>query len=382
MYILFEFASLRIAKNLIKVSRLSESLAIFEEKDKFNTPAPQLMELVLALNACNLIQTMKEDFISREIDPTDGEDIVEDYVIENLRLQSAIPVRDGAERMDRCLEILKIAEMLQAHWLREEEGKGPGPRYHCVKDVLRRLGGEKNLILHDRLFEFVYLQHDHFIRYFKTLLEPMGSDEKAQPPSSQSPAPPPSFNLPTLEELGREPPLNLEPLVSEEETPPKASEPSNPPSDLPPLEELGREPPLNLKPAIPEEETPPQVPEPLAPLPDSPPLEELSQEPPLNLEPVVLDAETPPQVPEPSAPTPDSPPVEEIGQELSLNLEPVGPDEETPLPGPEFAPPPAADSPRVVPYLNAWASLDATTPSPGLPAMDDLGQEPSTPLEN
>ena len=85
-----------------------------------------------------------------------------------------------------------LAEKYKVHWMEErEETGGPGPRYYCVKDLLRRLGNEKNYELHDALFEFVYLQHKHFIHYFNVLLDPVdAASPPAEGPKPVADAPP------------------------------------------------------------------------------------------------------------------------------------------------------------------------------------------------
>ncbi|HVZ81135.1 MAG TPA: hypothetical protein VHE12_10145 [bacterium] len=182
MFSLFEGASLKIAKNLIKVTGVQQTLAVIQAKNLAAVGAPELLEQILALNACNLFQTLKEDFVERQIDAEDRQDIVDDYIVENLRLQTVIPYRDGGHLMDLCLKVQDLSEKYKVHWMEEqEESGGPGPRYYCVKDLLRRLGNEKNYELHDTLFEFVYLQHKHFIHYFKTLLEPIDAMEPRTP---------------------------------------------------------------------------------------------------------------------------------------------------------------------------------------------------------
>jgi len=190
MFSLFEGASLKIAKNLIKVTGVQESIVLFQEKNLSNVGREELFVQVLALNACNLFQTMKEDFIDKEIDAEDRQDIVDDYVVENLRLQNSIKLNDGAEIMEKCQVILGLSDKFRIHWMAEEDQNGPGPRYYCVKDILRKLGNEKNYELHDALFEFVYLQHKHFIHYFHVLLEPLSAPpvpdlEKPPAPSSE-----------------------------------------------------------------------------------------------------------------------------------------------------------------------------------------------------
>lgn len=187
MYSFFDGASLKVAKNLIHTTGVRESLALFMEKNIPNTASEELLKIVLALNACNLNQTMKEEFVERAIGPLDRQDIVDDYVVEILREQDWIAIQDGAERMDKGLEILDMAEKLQIHWINEDDTNGPGPRYYCVKDVLRRLGNDRNFELHDALFEFIYLQHKQFIDYFRQLLEPApAKDENREIPGERN----------------------------------------------------------------------------------------------------------------------------------------------------------------------------------------------------
>lgn len=197
MYILFAGASLKIAKNLIQVTGIQETLKLFREKNVSNVGIEELLLQVLALNACNLVQTMQEDFINTEIDSEDQQDIADDYVIENLRMLGLINVRDGADLMAKCQDILEIAEKLRAYWTGKDDPKeGPGPHYYCVKDVLRRLGNDKNVQLHEALLGFVNTQQKHFIYYFKTLLDPIeptvfDKDQPAALPESKPFSSPP-----------------------------------------------------------------------------------------------------------------------------------------------------------------------------------------------
>lgn len=190
MFSFFEGASLKIANNLIQVTHMKESLEIFISKDVSTTGYAELLKLVLALNTCNLVQTMKEEFIDKEIGAEDRQDIADDYVYESLQIQEWIKFADGAEHMDKCLAILDISENLGAHWVTNEDSMSPGPRYNCVKDVLRRLGNEKNHALQDAFFEFMYTQHGEFIKYFPLLLEPPEADAQVPgEPFSVKPGP-------------------------------------------------------------------------------------------------------------------------------------------------------------------------------------------------
>ncbi len=176
MFSLFDGASQKIAKNLIMITGLKRSLAIYQEHNLSEIPADEVLMLLIGLDTCNLLQTVKEEFIAKEIKEEDLQDIVDDYVVEYLKQQETIVIQDGADRMTRCEEVMTIASKFQENWTQEDR-KDPGPRFYCVKELLRLLGNEKNTPIHDTLFEFIYEQHNQFIRYFRTLLEPFPSDE-------------------------------------------------------------------------------------------------------------------------------------------------------------------------------------------------------------
>jgi hypothetical protein len=172
MLILNKNQSLEIAKKLIQTSGLGESLEIMKQKNFSAGVDPQeLLKQVLGLSACNLMRTMKEDFVSIEIMGEDRQDVIDDYVAESLRHQNLVKLKDGADLMDRCQEILAVAESLQSFWDNTEDPKGPGPRYFCVKEVLSRLGDSMNYELRDAFFEFTYLQHKYFIDFFRNFLK-------------------------------------------------------------------------------------------------------------------------------------------------------------------------------------------------------------------
>jgi hypothetical protein len=185
MFALFDGASQKISRNLIRATGLKSSLAVFQENNIYNIGPGEVLKLLLAMDACNLSQTMKEEFIAKDIQAEDAQDILDDYLMENLRDQTVIPCRDGGERMDLCLGILDQAAKFQEYWSKDEF-KDPGPRFYCVKELLRRLGSEANTPIHDSLFEFVYEQHNRFNRYFRTLLEPFREADAAPdiPPES------------------------------------------------------------------------------------------------------------------------------------------------------------------------------------------------------
>jgi hypothetical protein len=173
--------SLRIAKELIEKTGLQDSLILLESVKRSQTVPPgELLKLLLALSACNLVQTMQEEFIEKNLMPDDQLDIVDDYVVETLRRQRILVLEDGAQIMERCVDILYIVGELEIFWRNDDDPKGPGPRYYCVKEVLRRLGNEDNFSLRDTLFEFMYLQHKYFIDYFIKLLHLPKAEETAE----------------------------------------------------------------------------------------------------------------------------------------------------------------------------------------------------------
>ncbi len=172
MLILDKNQSLEIAKKLVQTTGLAESLEILKQKNfSVGVEPGDLLKQILGLSACNLVRTMKEDFVALEIMGEDRQDVIDDYVAESLRRQNLVKLRDGAELMDRCQEILGVAEGLQAFWESTEDPKGPGPRYFCVKEVLSRLGDSMNYDLRDAFFEFTYLQHKYFIDFFREFLK-------------------------------------------------------------------------------------------------------------------------------------------------------------------------------------------------------------------
>lgn len=172
MFILKNNESLEIARKLVQSTGLGESLDLLKEKNHSAGVEPgELLKQILGLSTCNLIRTMQADFIANEIVGEDRQDIIDDYVVESLRRQTLLALKDGAERMEKCQEILAVTEDLQVFWDGSEEAKGPGPRYFCVKEVLSRLGDASNYDLRDAFFEFTYLQHKYFIDFFRALLK-------------------------------------------------------------------------------------------------------------------------------------------------------------------------------------------------------------------
>src|SRR5580698_6186758 len=137
MYILFAGASLKIARNLIQTTGMRDCWALFLEKSRGSANKENLLKEILGLNACNLSQTMKETAADREIDAEDRQDLLDDYIVENLRLQDWIAIRDGAERMAKCQEIEGVWERLRPHFNRTREAQGFKPRLEAVRDVMR-----------------------------------------------------------------------------------------------------------------------------------------------------------------------------------------------------------------------------------------------------
>ncbi|HUO57114.1 MAG TPA: hypothetical protein VMV05_02960 [bacterium] len=210
MFAFFQGASLRIARNLIKVTGLRESLAVFQENNFASIGTAEVLKHLIAVDACNLLQTMEEDFIAKELPKDSLLEILDDYVIENLKAEPMIPCRDGADRMQQCLEIMDIVEKYQEYWVNPKT-QDPGPRFYCVKDLLRRLGCESNAPIRDNLLMFVYEQHNKFIHYFRTLLEPFQEEESqsalaaATASAPEAPIPPPVIRESPGEEAGSQP---------------------------------------------------------------------------------------------------------------------------------------------------------------------------------
>jgi hypothetical protein len=126
-----------------------------------------VLKLILSLSATNLAQTMRSDFIKKELSEEVRGAILREYVTESLRQQELIKLSE-AEIKALCPEVLAVVGELEAFWDDSEDpqGSGPGPRYFCVKEVLKRLGGEVNYELHDALFELMYLQYRHYYKFF------------------------------------------------------------------------------------------------------------------------------------------------------------------------------------------------------------------------
>src|SRR5258708_12633369 len=139
---LFEkkFDSLDIARKIIKNTGLDENLGIIKQKKHLGTAEPkELLKLVMALSACNLVQTMKADFILGAFTLENRDSIVRDYVMESFRSQDLVKLDGKKEAEEVRQAVMEIVEGLLVFWNEEEDpqGSGPGPRYYCVKEVLK-----------------------------------------------------------------------------------------------------------------------------------------------------------------------------------------------------------------------------------------------------
>ncbi len=177
MYLLFSGASLKIARNLIRVTGTHGTWETLRRQSTSKATPRSFWKEVLGLSVCNLAQTMLEGSADRELDPEDRQDILEDFVMEILRQEKWFPDQDGAERMELCLEVLQVAERLTPHFSRTRVAQGLKPRPEAVRDVLSalELGSEQGLL--DALNRSVEEQHQRFLAYLKDLLEPLPLEE-------------------------------------------------------------------------------------------------------------------------------------------------------------------------------------------------------------
>ncbi len=164
--------SLILAEKLIKKVDLEENLDLLKGKNYKVTVKPsEFLNLVLALGTCNLVQTLKAGFIAEKIQPAFQYEITRDYVKESLGRQKLVKIK-SSEAEEKFYSVMRIVTELQVFWKENIDplDSGPGPRYYCVKDVLKRMGGETNYELHDALFELMYLQHKNYIDFFREYL--------------------------------------------------------------------------------------------------------------------------------------------------------------------------------------------------------------------
>ncbi len=130
------------------------------------------IKLVLALSTTNLIQTMKAEFISGKLDEKTRDAIAQEFLAESFRRQPLVDYKNMDDIDRGSAVVMRFVKELQGFWKEDvdPQGSGPGPRYYCVKEVLRRIGGPQNYDLHDQLFELMYLCHKNYIDFFKELL--------------------------------------------------------------------------------------------------------------------------------------------------------------------------------------------------------------------
>jgi hypothetical protein len=165
-----KFNSLDIAKQVIKNTGLDENLGILKQKNHVHRTEPfQYLKLIMALSTTNLVQTLKTDFIVKEIPQATLEEVVRHYVEESLKQQALLKLKKP-EMEDMLRGVMAVVADLDRFWTDREDIGGPGPRYFCVKEVLKRMGGAENFPLHDALFELMYLQYRHYLKYFQQLL--------------------------------------------------------------------------------------------------------------------------------------------------------------------------------------------------------------------
>lgn len=167
-----KFNSRDIARQIIKNTGLDENLGIIKQKNHAVAVGPgEQLKLVMSLSTANLVQTMKADFIVQAIPAETQQEIIREYIEESFHQQEVHKI--GKKEIEQASrEVLSVVGELGKFWVESEDpqGTGPGPRYYCVKEILRRLGGAVNHDLQDALFELMYLQYRHYFKYFQVLL--------------------------------------------------------------------------------------------------------------------------------------------------------------------------------------------------------------------
>jgi hypothetical protein len=161
------------AEKLVKLTALQETLDILKREKSAVTAEPEdELVIILAVGTCNLMQTMRADFISQSIDAEAQDEIIRHFVEESLRRQDLVKIKGSSGMETKRFAVMAIVEELQKFWKGEDDqqGSGPGPRYYCVKEMLRRLGAKPGTDLHDALFELMYIRHKYYIDFFKALL--------------------------------------------------------------------------------------------------------------------------------------------------------------------------------------------------------------------
>jgi hypothetical protein len=165
-----KISSLDIARKLVKVTGIQETLEILQEiKDPDPSRTGEYFKLVLALSDCNLVQTLKEDIFASEFEREFLDSVIRDYIFECIRVLATVRMSDAQEVETFRTAVQGISKVLQEFWKDEEELRsgGLGPRYYCVKEVLKRLNDEGDFDVHDALFEHMYLEHKNIIDLFR-----------------------------------------------------------------------------------------------------------------------------------------------------------------------------------------------------------------------
>lgn len=166
-----------VAEKLVKLTNMQETLDIIKREKHAVQAAPgEELKIILAVSTCNLMQTMQADFIAQRIDAATRNEIIRGFTEESLRKQDLVKVKSGSDMEAKRLAIMAIVEELRKFWSDgdDPQGSGPGPRYYCAKEMLKRLGAEPGTDLHDALFELMYLRHKYYIDFFKSLLAQPG----------------------------------------------------------------------------------------------------------------------------------------------------------------------------------------------------------------
>jgi hypothetical protein len=155
------------AQALLKLTGVPEALAVLEKRKDPGTAWPvERVHLVTALGVCNLARTLAAEPISRGMDAETREALVEAFLVGLLKRQKTVKVKDGDDLEGHCKAVRAIVAELASFW--ETDPTGPGPRYYCVKEVLKRLGGtDPDYVVHDALFEMMYLCHKRYLDYFR-----------------------------------------------------------------------------------------------------------------------------------------------------------------------------------------------------------------------
>jgi hypothetical protein len=165
-------SSQEIAEMLLKLSELP---ALFEQlqvkKGRNPEMAQKILQIILAMSACNLVQTLKTDFLVSKLSPEKREAILRDYILQAFRSQTLVKFKNEAELNEKRQLVMGIVSELQKPWNENEDshGSGPGPRYFCAKATLSMFGADPDFELHDALFEHMYLKYKLYIDFLKTL---------------------------------------------------------------------------------------------------------------------------------------------------------------------------------------------------------------------